>query len=286
MMTLKEIRKKIKATKSIQKTVNVMQMISATRFQKTQTQLIPCRLYTSKIQQLLFSILLEKGSSCLRPFLIGNLSTTGVPHSKEGLLVVTSDKGLCGGYNTNTIKSALKLIKTKKIDDWEIFVVGAKGLNYFNRNGINVKHKYTDIFANFSFVEAETVTDEIVKVFKNLHLKRFSVVYSEYKSIFYQPVIVKQLLPILENKDGEHKFDYIYESSKENTVNKLIDIYIKAEVFRILLEARTSEFAFRRNAMESANKNSIEIIDDLSLTLGNLRQQRITTELSEIVGAG
>ncbi|PIU83279.1 MAG: ATP synthase F1 subunit gamma [Elusimicrobia bacterium CG06_land_8_20_14_3_00_38_11] len=303
MATLKEIRKKIKTTQSIQKTTKAMQMIAAARFQKAQHQVISSRPYALKIHHLLSDMLKKTAAKPLvHPFLSGGTS------NREGILVITSDKGLCGAYNTNIMKNAFEFIRSKNITDLEIFVIGKKGRDYFKRNGLVIKHEYFDMFKNFSAVKAEIITDEIIKSFLQDKLKKFSIMHAEYKSIFYQPIAMKQLLPI-ENRttDTEQNaeqtrnssnsvpsevpvrfrvmFDYIYEPSGKIIVDKLFNRYLKSEVFKILTEAYTSEVATRQNSMENANKNSTEIISELSLVMNKLRQQQITTELTEIMGA-
>lgn len=314
MATLKEIRKKIKTTQSIQKTTKAMQMIAVARFQKAQQQITSSRPYALKIQHLLSDMLNKTGLLCTsesflatetteknpreknscrisfremhpvkvsHPFLIGGTS------SKEGILIITSDKGLCGAYNTNIIKKAYEYMKSKNIADLEIFVIGKKGLDSFKRNGISIKHEYFNVFKNFSSVKAEIIADEISKTFNDMRLRSFNIMYAEYISIFYQPIVIKQLLPISTPMRDEtmFSFDYIYEPSRKTIVDKLLNRYLKSEVFKILTEAYTSEVATRRNSMENANKNSMEIISELSLVMNKLRQQQITTELTEIMGA-
>ncbi|MFA5779945.1 MAG: ATP synthase F1 subunit gamma [Elusimicrobiota bacterium] len=282
MATLKEIRKKIKTTKSIQKTTKAMQMIASARFQKAQHQITSSRPYALKIQHLLSDMLKKTASlPIIHPFLFGGTSI------REGILVITSEKGLCGAYNTNIMKNAFEYMKSKNITDLEIFVIGKKGRDYFKRNGLVIKHEYFDIFKNFSSVKAEIIADEIIKAFLENKLKKFSIMYAEYISLFYQPIVIKQLLPIIPPmQDGTRfSFEYIYEPSRKIIVDKLLNRYLKSEVFKILTEAYTSEIASRRNSMENANKNSMEIISDLSLVMNKLRQQQITTELTEIVGA-
>lgn len=278
-------------------------MIAAARFQKAQMQLTSSRPYALKIEHLLSDMFEKTESHKARhhPFLVGGVS------SKEGVLIITSEKGLCGVYNTSILKKALEYIKTKSISDLEIFVVGKKGRDYFKRNGIVISREYFDVFKNFSSVKAKIIADEIIKLFLELKLRRFSVIYAEYKSLFYQPTRVIQLFPVgKENTEqtrnsfdpvpcevpfqsrvmsAVNKFDYIYEPSREIIVDKLLYRYIKSEVFKILIEAYTAEVASRRNTMENATKNSAEIISELSLVMNNLRQQQITTELTEIVGA-
>jgi len=282
MATLKEIRKKIKTTQSIQKTTKAMQMIASSRFQKAQHQITSSRPYALKIQHLLSDMLTKTSAvPIIHPFLVGGTSI------REGILVITSEKGLCGAYNTNIMKTAFEFIKSKNITDLEIFVIGKKGRDYFKRSGIIIKHEYFDIFKNFSSIKAELIADEIIKLFSQDKLKKFSIMYAEYRSIFYQPIVIKQLLPLVPPMRDETRFsfDYIYEPSKKNIVDKLCNRYLKSEVFKILTEAYTSEVASRRNSMDNANKNSTEIISELSLVMNKLRQQQITTELTEIMGA-
>ena len=277
-------------------------MIASARFQKAQNQIITSRPYALKIHHLLSDMLNKTGyihivesplvnemdhkntihpAGALHPFLVGGTS------NREGILFITSEKGLCGAYNTNIMKKAYGYMKTKNITDLEIFVIGKKGRDYFKRSGIIIKHEYFDVFKNFSSVKAEIIADEIAKAFHDLHLRKFSIMYAEYRSIFYQPIVIKQLLPIDPPKGNKtlFGFDYLYEPSRKIIIEKLLNRYLKSEVFKILAEAYTSEVASRRNSMENANKNSTEIISELSLIMNKLRQQQITTELTEIMGA-
>jgi F-type H+-transporting ATPase subunit gamma len=281
MATLKDIKRKIKSTKSIQKTTKAMQMISQARFARAQQKIISARPYSQKIEQLLFNLL--KKTTTEHPF----LKTGSV--SNIGLLVITSEKGLCGGYNTNILRKTLEYIQSTPKTNFEIFVVGQKGRDFLKRNRITYTYEYFDVFKNLSeelMIFPEIIANEIIKVFIEKKLASFNIIYTEFKSLFSQTVMIKQLLPIEKKEVKELEFDYIYESDKEIIIDKLFNRYIKAQVYRILLEAYTSETAARRNAMQNATKNAEELIDDLTLYLNKLRQQQITKELIEIVSAG
>lgn len=252
-------------------------MISAARFQKLQQQINSTKSYSQKIQQLLFDLLKKTGKS--HPFLEAGIT------NNEGLLVITSEKGLCGSYNTNIIKKTFEFIKSKPQTELDISVIGKKGREFFRRNGLKINHDYFDVFKNFSSNQAEIISDEITKLFFFNKLLRFNVIYAEYKSLFSQQIVIKQILPIEKVPVDELKYDYIYEPSKEIILDKLFSRYVKSEFFRILINAYTSEIAARRNSMENATKNASELIDGLSLYLNKLRQQQITKELTEIVNA-
>lgn len=292
MATLRDIRKKIKSTRAIQKTTRAMQMISSVRFQKSQSQMNSAKPYAEKIQQLLSDML--KKIYIVHPFLKNeptnkkNSNTTKeglVLSEAEGLLIITSERGLCGGYNTNILKKTLEYIQNRTATEMRILVIGKKGRDYLKRNGISISHEYFDVFKNFSSVSSEIISNEIIKLFLSKGISKFSVIYSEYRSLFFQPVIIKQLLPIEKFRPQEFEFDFIYEPSREIILDKLLNRYIKSEIFKILIEAYTSEIISRRNAMENATKNAEELIDGLTLSINKLRQQQITRELTEIVSA-
>lgn len=273
-------------------------MISATRFQKAQIQMNSSKPYALKIRELLSGIYKKSGKQHIEhPFLKSG------PENKEGVLIITSDKGLCGSYNTNIMKKAMEYIQTKKIGRLDISVVGKKGRDYLKRNRIPVnreyfsvhkqsaKNTYTSAFDGIS-VQSAIIADEIINLFLNQKLMKFSIIYPEYQSLFSQPVIVKQILPIKEleknifrSNPAYFAFDYIYEPAKNIITDRLLNRYIKSELFRILAEAYLSEIASRRNAMENASKNASELIDDLSLYLNKLRQQQITGDLIEVASA-
>lgn len=298
MATLREIKKKIKATGAIQKTTKAMQMISVTRFQKAQIQMNSAKPYALKIRELLSGMYKKSGKQYIdHPFLKSG------SENKEGILIITSEKGLCGSYNTNIMKKAMEYIQTEKISRLDISVVGKKGRDYLKRNRIPINREYfsgrrsTDKdVRQFTFdgisVQSAIIADEIINLFLNKKLMKFSIICPEYQSLFSQPVVIKQLLPIKELEKDILKsapscfaFDYIYEPAKNIITDRLLHRYIKSELFRILAEAYLSEIASRRNAMENASKNASEIIDDLSLYLNKLRQQQITGDLTEVISA-
>ncbi|OGS44746.1 MAG: ATP synthase F1 subunit gamma [Elusimicrobia bacterium RIFOXYD2_FULL_34_15] len=277
MATLRKIRQKIKSTKSIEKTTKAMETISSVKFQKAQLELNATKPYQHKIQQLLFDTL--KRTTGSHKLFEDNTS------NKEGLLIITSEKGLCGSYNTNIIKKAMDYIISHRDKDIKVLAIGKKGRDYLKRNWINITSEYFNIFKKFSSVQSDVISEEIVKLFLSEKLSKFNVIYSKYESLFSQPVVIKQILPIEKVKVDDLKFDYIYEPSKEILIEELLNRYFKSNIFHLLIESYTSEIAARRNAMQNATKNASELIDDLTLHLNKLRQQQITKELIEIVGS-
>jgi len=277
MATLRKIRQKIKSTKAIAKTTKAMYTISSVKFQKAHVEMSGSEPYHQRIQQLLFDTLNKTKESHI--LLQNNVS------NKEGLLVITSDKGLCGSYNTVIIKKAMEYIISNRSKELKILTVGKKGRDYFKRNWILITSEYFNIFKKLTSLQANIISDEIIKLFLEEKISKFSVIYSEYKSLFSQPVVMKQLLPIEKVKVNELQFDFIYEPAKEIIIDTLLNRYLKANLYHILIEAYTSEIAARRNAMDNANSNASDLIDDLTIHLNNLRQQKITEELTEIIGS-
>ncbi|MEW6557020.1 MAG: ATP synthase F1 subunit gamma [Elusimicrobiota bacterium] len=286
MATLRDIRRKIGSTKAIQKTTKALKMISEARFIKAQKNIVSAKPYSQKIQELLFNLFKKRGGNIdiEHPFFdYGH-------QDKQGLLVITSEKGLCGSYNTNILRKMVEVVQSNKNKNFELFVLGKKGKDWLRKlsdSRITISHEYFDIFKSFSAVQSEIIADEILKSFLKNNLYNFSIVYTEFKSLFIQNVVVKQLLPIEKSviETERDEFDYIYEPAKEKLIDTLLHRYIKSEIYRILLSAYTSELAFRRNAMENATQNAAELIDGLILQLNKVRQQQITKELTEIVSA-
>ncbi|MBN1384624.1 MAG: ATP synthase F1 subunit gamma [Elusimicrobia bacterium] len=302
MATLREIKKKIKATQSIQKTTKAMQMISAARFQKAQVQVNSAKPYMANIRNMIYGIYKKSDKQVIEhPFLKNVLQTPDA--AKKGLLIITSEKGLCGSYNTNIMKKSMEYIHTENISALDIAVIGKKGRDYLKRNRIPINHEYFSIYRPTGkdtassiiggiSVQSAIISDEIINLFLNKNLTEFSIIYTEYQSLFSQPVTIKQILPIkepekdiLKGNPADFGFDYIYEPAKNIIMDRLLNRYIKSEFFRIIAEAYLSEIVSRRNAMENASKNASDLIDDISLHLNKLRQQQITTGLIEVVNS-
>lgn len=207
---------------------------------------------------------------------------------KLELLVITSDRGLCGGFNGNILRLAERFRK-ENMDKYEITisVIGRKGAEYFAARRIPVRKRYVGIYENLSFDKAAEVAGEIVDEYSNGTFDRVDLVYNEFKSAVSQKVTVETLLPIVPMEVaqmGPVVVDYEYEPSKEEVLDAILPRYFNSQVYRALLESVASEYGARMTAMESATNNASDMIGDLTLQYNRRRQAAITTELMEIIG--
>ena len=212
------------------------------------------------------------------------------------LVVVTSDRGLCGAFNTNLLRSAaLEYIRlTKEFERTGgkvvLITVGKKGTNYFLKRGYPVIDKYPGIFSDLHWGVARTIMDKLTSSYRDHQIDRVVAVYNEFKSVIQQRIVTEQLLPVpperMETADGETslaQIDYIYEPSGEAIINALVPRHLSYQMWRVLLESNAAEQAARRTAMDNATSNASDLIGDLTLSYNKARQASITKELLEIV---
>jgi F-type H+-transporting ATPase subunit gamma len=281
MASLRDIRRKIKSVKNTQQITKAMKMVAAARLRKAQQRIIAARPFAQKMEDLMTDLLLRiEGEELSHPLFKKREGP------KRALLLVTSDKGLCGAFNTNLIRECLKYIRSHGAQNVELFVVGRKGRDYFRRLGHSINKEYTNIFNSLGFHHAEIVTGDLVNAYlaENSTLSGIDLLYNEFKSVVQQKVVVKPLLPLVaQHPETQPSTDFIYEPAKEQLIEGLISRFLKAQVFRVLLESAASELGARMSAMENATKNASELLDSMTLTLNRTRQASITKEILEVV---
>jgi len=276
MATLREIRRKTKSMESIKKMTKAIQMIAAARFARVQNQVTNSRNYYKKLKSLFDQVI--SGFDRNQKYFQKGLS------GKEGILVITSDKGLCSSYNISILKRFMEYASGKNPSDLVIFAIGKKARDYFKRNKIAVYKDFFDVFKNYSSTQADIIADEVLEYFMSEGVSKFTVIYMEFHSLFSQHSVTRQILPIKEPESAKFGFDFKYEPDRDRMAAKIFSRYLKAELYQVLLEAYTSELAARRNAMENATNNASDLIDSLILNMNKIRQQQITREIAEIVG--
>jgi F-type H+-transporting ATPase subunit gamma len=281
MASLREIRSKIKSVKNTQQITKAMKMVAASRLRKAQNRILAARPFAQKMEEMterLFESVTDFEHSLLTPR-SGNLRL---------LLVVTSDKGLCGAFNTNIIREAVRYLRRYGNENVRLIVVGRKGRDYFYRIGVRPIKEYVNFFQHLGFAQAELVTRELLEAYDQQPFAAADAIYSEFKSVIQQSVMTKTLLPVArpEKKSDEKaakKVDYIFEPSKEELLAGLILRALKAQIFRILLESNASELGAKMTAMDNASRNAKELIDSFTLLLNRTRQASITKEILEVV---
>ncbi len=285
MATLRDIKRRIKSVKSTQQITKAMKMVAAARLRRAQENIINSRPYSKKIFEMLNHLLsIENGidEPLLKSREIKNVA----------IVIVTSDRGLCGGFNMNIIREATNLIASDYKDLYQsgnvhLWCVGKKGLDHFIRRKYQIDGLYGGIFSNLNFTIAASLVKELTDKFLSGEIDKVVVVYNEFKSIIQQNIRTEQLLPIKQIEDPQnlpHKMpDFIYEPDREAIIRKLLPKHLNSQIWRVLQESFAAELGARMTAMDMATENAKELIKSLQLKFNKERQSAITTEILEIV---
>jgi F-type H+-transporting ATPase subunit gamma len=279
MATLREIRKRISSIQSTQQITKAMKMVASARLRKAQEQIVSLRPYALEMREIISRLtsLMDKDSHI--PLMDNR------PVEKVLLVPVTSDRGLCGGFNSNIIRSTNKRITEYPNVEMSLYIIGRKGYDFFSRRETPVEKNRQDIFGQLKFEEAISIARDLVTLYSSGAYDRIEIVYNEFKSAVQQNVIHEQFLPFSQEEDMESdsQVDMIYEPDKQSLLNQLIPKNLNTQIWRILLESNAAEQGARMTAMESATDNADDLISRLTIFYNRSRQAAITTELTEIV---
>ena len=285
MPSLLDLRRRIRAVKSTQQITKAMKMISASKLRRAQQRVIGARPFALQMQRVLNS-LASRVDPASHPLLAEREES---PDAKVLLIVITADKGLAGGFNTNIIKAASVFIN-KAGGPVALGLVGRKGRDFFKRRGFEVRVEEIGIFQRVKYADAKRIAGIAIEEFTSGRASKVFIVYNEFKSVMQQRVTTEQLLPIPKaenNAEGKAPVsgdvDYIYEPGPAEILGDLLPKHIEIQVYRALLESAAAEHAARMTAMDAATKNSGEIIDTLTLYMNKVRQAAITREIIEVV---
>lgn len=276
MPNLKHTRKRIASVRSTQQITKAMKMVSAAKLRRAQEAAERARPYATRLSELLASVAagVDEGA---HPFL-----EAGAPLPAE-VVVITSDRGLCGGYNTNLIKAAEALLRSEEGRDATLVTCGRRGHDYFRRHypsRITQKH----INRPFDIALAREVAAEISRRFSSREVGAVYLVSSKFRSAISQAPQVQRLLPVERSENTEAAVDYVFEPAPAELLGTLLQRYVETKLFQAFLEANASEHGARMTAMDSATRNASDMIGRLTLQMNRARQATITTELMEIVG--
>ena len=291
MASLREIRRKIKSVKSTEQITKAMKMVAAARMRRSQSQILASRPFAVRMEALVKDLAalevradIEAGRDVrVHPF----FDQRGEGH--EALIIVTADKGLCGAFNSNLIRAAIDWLKPRSAQKTYSALVGRKGRDFAQRvRGFDfeVLIELAGIFPKVNFTHAEILGKAVIDAYEGQGLSRVTAIYNELKSVAVQKLVTTQLLPIPTPVAADEKTlaDYGFEPERQELLCALLPRYVKAQLYRILLESQASELAARMNAMDSASKNAKELREDLNLSLNRQRQAIITKEIAELVG--
>lgn len=285
MPGLKEIRKRIGSVKSTKQITKAMKMVAAAKFRKAQTRIFELRPYADKMHSVLTGLAgtVEKGHPLLE----------ARPRKKVEVMVLTSDKGLCGAFNTNIMKAAMKLVRELQSGEKEISIsaVGKKGADLFRRRNVEMRRSWTGISGRISYTNAKEIAEDIIENYTSETFDEVLLVYNEFRSALVQKVSVVRLLPLAQVAEDselqaaqEEPVNFLCEPSQQAIFDALLPKNLEIQVFRALLESQASEEAARMTSMENATKAADDMIASLTLQYNKARQAAITKELMDIVG--
>jgi F-type H+-transporting ATPase subunit gamma len=281
---LKEVRTRIKSVQSTQQITKAMKMVSAAKLRRAQDAITQMRPYAQKLQEMLGNIV-----SSAEGELGMALATERFPE-KVLIIVVTSDRGLCGGYNSNLIKLTKTVIKEKYSTQQAggnvtILPIGKKGYEHFAKNGYKVVDTYWSIFTGLNFEKVQSAAKYAMDAFANGEYDKVELVFSEFKNAATQQYIAEQFLPVRKTSETVSKVnaDFIFEPSKEVLIAELMPKILNTQLYKAVLDGNASEHGARMTAMDKASDNANELLKSLKISYNRARQAAITTELSEIV---
>ena len=301
MASLRDIRKRIRSVRNTQQITKAMKMVAASKLRRSQERVMNARPYAEEMQRVLASVASRVDAS-VHPLLARRERT---PSSKTLVLVITADKGLCGSFNTNVIKAAGAFI-VESAGPCELGLIGRKGRDFFARRGFRVALERIGIFQKLSFGDAQSIARVAIEQFLSGAVDRVVLVFNEFKSVISQRVVVHELLPIprdevpvpadgaaaqssgvgaeLGQGTGEYlPAEYLYRPSAQEIFNRLLPRHVDVQVYRALLESNAAFYAAQMTAMDTATKNSADMIATLTLYMNKVRQAAITREIIEVV---
>jgi F-type H+-transporting ATPase subunit gamma len=289
MSGLKEVRIRIASVKSTRQITSAMKMVAASKLRKAQNAIITLRPYAAKLNEIMQNL-----SSSLENSDEGRFAEDRGEH-KVLIVAITSNRGLCGGFNINVVKQVISLIEEKynaqyKKGNVKILAIGKKGDDLLRAKGFDSDEKIFKIFEHLTFEDSVPIAENLMNSFVNKDYDKIILVYNQFKNAAVQILQTEQFLPVTGNEDGNKdveiksvKADYIFEPSKEEILEALVPKAIKLKLFKALLDSFAAEHGARMTAMHKATDNANELLKELNLSYNKARQAAITKEILEIV---
>ncbi len=279
--SLKAIRKRITSVRNTQQVTKAMKMVSAAKLRRAQERAETARAYDEKLREVLTRVLASV-PEIDHPLLSGEAE--GLPH----VVLITADRGLCGGYNTNLVRLAEQFLSSEEGQGATMTVCGRRGRDYFRRRSANIVREHVNLGREFDLTLAREIVADLLDRFARGEVSSIRLVYTHFRSAISQQPCIERLLPIEVPAEAAEEQaalkEYLFEPSPGELLASLLPRYVETRVYRALLEASASEHGARMTAMDSATRNASEMIDRLTLAMNRARQAGITTELMEIVG--
>lgn len=287
MANLKEIRTRIASVTSTRQITSAMKMVSAAKFRKAQDAIVQLRPYANHLHTVLSSLgdALKNDEE--------NAYVKEREQNKVLLVIITSNRGLCGGFNSNVIKRAVKLMNTKYKPQYDkknidLFIIGKAGEDFFKKTDLKLLSVNNEIFNEITFENVSVLSNQVIEAYLNGDYDKVEIVYNQFKNAAVQIISNEQFLPIeideAENQSSKKTFvDYIFEPTKEELVKQLIPKSLRLAFYKAVLDSNASEHGARMTAMHKATDNATELLKDLKIDYNKARQASITNEILEIV---
>ena len=289
MPSLIDIRRRVRAVKSTQQITKAMKMVAASRLRRAQERVQQARPIATEMRRVLGS-LASRVDPAAHPLL--DERATPRANGKALLIVITADRGLCGSFNTNVIKSSGTFIAEQGSSrQVALGLVGRRGRDFYARRGFEVRYEQVNLFAQLKFEHAQAIAGAAIDAFVGGEVDSVYLAFNEFRSVMVQQVVVEQLLPIPRGAFGGGPdtagappvVDYLYEPKPEDLFAHLLPSHVEVQVFRALLESNAAFYAAQMTAMDAATRNSGEMIEALTLYMNKVRQAAITREIIEVV---
>ena len=280
MPSIKEVKNRIGSVKSTQQLTKAMKMVAAAKLKRAQDKVLQLRPYSNKLNDILFNL-----SSSVNNELFLERDV-----KKVLVVIIGSDKGLCGSFNSNVLKRFSSFNSDSGINSNAISVLplGKKTYDFFKKNNFNLIDKYWNMLNGFNYENASEIFNFIVGSYVNSEFDKVVIIYNEFKNVAVQKSVVEDLLPISKSMKGQNEnnknFNFIFEPNKAKIIEKLIPQTLKTQLLKAVLESNASEQGSRMTAMSQATDNAGELLKELKLTYNRTRQAAITKEILEIVG--
>jgi F-type H+-transporting ATPase subunit gamma len=284
MGSLRDIKKRIGAVKNTEQITKAMKMVAAAKFRKAQDIVLQARPFAREMNETLRRL------ATYQEVLDHPLMTQRESYQKEDLFVLTSDRGLCGSFNSNVLRMVehYLLDHHDRKDQISLSTIGKKGFKYFSKAGMDIRQNVDDLLDKPLYTRAVELAEDLAKRFVDGEVDRVTLVFNEFKSAVQQTVVFKTLLPLeppkLEESQEGGFVEYLFEPDKKILLDRIVHRYLANQLFMIVLESVASEHGARMSAMENASNNARDMIQDLTLEYNKARQASITKELMEIVG--
>jgi len=271
MPSLLDIRRRIRSVKNTQQLTKAMKTVSAAKLRRAQERVFSARPYAEQLKKVL-------GNMTARLQNIEHPLLTVRPEERILFLVVTADRGLCGAFNSNILRSATAFLREHASQKVLLATAGRKGRDFFKRRGLPIMAEYVNIFSKLDYGHARDIAESIIQAYTQAEVDAVYIIYNEFKSVIQQRVVVEKVLPLgkIEIQGSEVQLDYIFEEPPQQIFNRLLPRYVEIQIYRALLESAAAEHGARMASMDTASRNAGEMIDMLTLNMNRIRQAAIT----------